>query len=430
MELLLSGSYVQQKRWFCADFSILKNSLFHQMIGNCYLKGTFNTMIKAAIAHTYLSNSHEAGCALGKQLSETLQASPDAVILFAAPTFEYAALLQSLKQQCQPTCLIGCSSAGEFTTGIHGEGMACALALHSTEMRFAMGVGHDVGTNRRQAAKEIVASLRGVTNHTYRYRTALVLADALAGYTDDLIDQLTLLTAGAYQFFGGGAGDNAQFRQTPVFYDTEVLSDAVVALEILSNKPLGIGVQHGWQPLGKGMRATAVDGLRLISLNAMSAVEAFQEHAEATKQVFDTANPIPFFLHNLIGIESGSGYRLRVPLEVHPDGSILCASDIPVGAKVHFMQTTNASSVKAAVHAVESAEAQLQGHKPVAALFFDCVATRLRMGKEFGVELEEVQNHLDQGLFVGCNTHGQIARAEGQFSGFHNCTAVVCLIPE
>lgn len=31
---------------------------------------------------------------------------------------------------------------------------------------------------------------------------------------------------------------------------------------------------------------------------------------------------------------------------------------------------------------------------------------------------------------AGCNTYGQIARAEGQFSGFHNCTAVVCVIPE
>jgi hypothetical protein len=30
---------------------------------------------------------------------------------------------------------------------------------------------------------------------------------------------------------------------------------------------------------------------------------------------------------------------------------------------------------------------------------------------------------------TGCNTHGQIARAEGQFEGFHNCTAVVCLLP-
>jgi hypothetical protein len=32
--------------------------------------------------------------------------------------------------------------------------------------------------------------------------------------------------------------------------------------------------------------------------------------------------------------------------------------------------------------------------------------------------------------YAGCNTYGQIARAEGQFGGFHNCTAVVCVLPE
>jgi hypothetical protein len=387
-------------------------------------------MNKTAIAHTYLTDSYDAGCALGKQLTTSLQTTPEVVIVFASPTFSFPMLLQAIKEQCHPTYLMGCSSAGEFTSEAHGVGLACAFAIHSSEMHFAMGVGHGVSTNRRQAAEELVASLQGRSDHRYRYHTALVLADALAGYTDDLIDQLTLLTAGTYQFFGGGAGDNAQFRYTPVFADTDVLSDAVVALEILSNKPLGIGVQHGWHPVGQPMRVTAVEGSRLISLNALPAVEAFEDHAQATQQHFNPANPMPFFLHNLLGIAGGSGYRLRVPLTALDDGSVLCASDIPVGATVSFMQATPTSSVEAAVQAVELAKHQLQGLKPAAALFFDCAATRLRMDKEFGIELEAVQQHIGvEREIAGCNTHGQIARAEGQFNGFHNCTAVVCIIP-
>ena len=31
--------------------------------------------------------------------------------------------------------------------------------------------------------------------------------------------------------------------------------------------------------------------------------------------------------------------------------------------------------------------------------------------------------------YVGCNTHGQIAKVDWQFNGFHNCTAVVCAFP-
>jgi hypothetical protein len=112
-------------------------------------------------------------------------------------------------------------------------------------------------------------------------------------------------------------------------------------------------------------------------------------------------------------------------------GAVACASEIPVGAKVHIMKTTSSSAVEAAARATKSALSGLRGHRPKAALFFDCVATRLRMGDEFGLELEALGELIGNAAeYAGCNTHGQIARAEGQFGGFHNCTAVVCVFPE
>jgi hypothetical protein len=93
------------------------------------------------------------------------------------------------------------------------------------------------------------------------------------------------------------------------------------------------------------------------------------------------------------------------------------------------MRTSVASASDAATRATNAAVAQLHGLRPQVALFFDCVATRLRMGGDFGVELGALQEALGAADYAGCNTYGQIARAEGQFSGFHNCTAVVCAIP-
>jgi len=169
--------------------------------------------------------------------------------------------------------------------------------------------------------------------------------------------------------------------------------------------------------------------MRLVSLNAIPAVEVFQQHARETGQSFDPANPLPFFLHNILGIETGSGYKLRVPLAVDDVGAVLCAAEIPTGATISLMRASTTSAVEAASAATGEALKQLNGHQPEVALFFDCVATRLRMGREFGFELAALQDALGPAHFVGCNSHGQIARCEGQFSGFHNCTAVVCLIP-
>jgi hypothetical protein len=388
-------------------------------------------MTDSTVVYTDLSESLKAGNFLGTKILEDFDGhSPDALIVFASSKHDYSQLLEAIKAACSPKVMVGCSSAGEFTSEAQGESSASAVALRSSEMHFAAGIGRHLRDDREAAAKEIISSFTGLANHRYLFRSALVLTDALAGYADDLIESLNLLTAGTYMLFGGGAGDDAQFTRTHVFYDTEAVPDAAIALEILSNKPLGIGVSHGWTSASAPMRVTEADGMRLISLNAAPAVEVFQEHAAATGQTFDLDNPIAFFLHNIIGIDTGSGYKLRVPLAVNADGSVTCAADIPSGATVHIMGATGASSAEAAESATLSALQQLNGHQPKVALFFDCVATRLRMGQEFGLEMDALKKVLGATKYAGCNTYGQIARAERQFSGFHNCTAVVCVIPE
>jgi hypothetical protein len=304
------------------------------------------------------------------------------------------------------------------------------LAIRSANMQVSLGVGQRLRADPFAAAREAATGFAGLTHRTLPCCAALVMTDALAGHADAIVEELTKATGGNYQFFGGGAGDDARFQKTHVFAGTRALSDAVVALEILSLHPVGIGVSHGWVPASHGLRVTEADGTRLVSLNGAPALEAFQEHAAATGQKLDLADPLPFFLHNIIGIENEDNHRLRVPLGVQEDGSLICAAAVPVGAIVRIMQTNDASAVRAAEQATRAALEAIGGRTPGAAVVFDCVATRLRMGKAFENELKACAELIRPAHFVGCNTYGQIARAEGQFGGFHNCTAVVCVFPE
>ena len=388
-------------------------------------------MTASAVAHTDVEDSVAAGHLLGEQLLTGLNGEqPDAVIVFAAPDYDAHSLLEALCSVCQPGVLTGCSSAGEFSSSDPHINSAVAIALRSDEMTFKLAVGHRISVDPTAAALALAKELTGTRSQVYAYHTALLLADALAANTDAIIEQLAITTGGTYQFAGGGAGDNARFEHTPVFSGTSVLEDAVVALEILSNKPIGIGVQHGWQPATPGLRVTEVEGSRIISINATPAAEVFREYAHSTGQEFHSAEPMPFFLHNILGIDTYRGIKLRVPLRVHEDDSVSLAAPVPPGSVVRIMQTSSASAADAAAGAVRAALHQLDGRAPEIALFFDCVATRLRLGRDFGLELSSLQQSLGNVHFAGCNTHGQVARAEGQFSGFHNCTAVVCVIPQ
>lgn len=388
-------------------------------------------MTRSSIAFTTADDASAAGADLAEKILAGLDnEAPHAVILFASSRYDYEQLLSSLNEASTPGVLVGCSSAGEFITGQQGIGAACAIALVSDEMRFAAGLGRGVSEDRSAVARDITSGFRGIQSSGGEFRSALLLTDALAGYVDDLVEKLNIATAATYRIFGGGAGDDANFSRTHVFFGTRAYTDAAVALEILSSKPVGIGVSHGWQPAGGHMRVTESDGMRLISIDAMPAVEAFEEHAERTGQKFDRAAPLPFFLHNVVGIDTPAGYKLRVPLSVNEDGSISCAAEIPTGAIVSIMKSSVASAADATSTAIESAIEQVGENRPAVAIFFDCVATRLRLGREFGLELDVLESKIDPTKYAGCNTYGQIARTDGQFSGFHNCTATVCILPE
>jgi hypothetical protein len=299
-------------------------------------------------------------------------------------------------------------------------------------MRFSASVGTEISHDYARAAHELVGRFKAETLPEFPFRAALVLVDALAGHAEELVDAMTLATGGTYRFFGGGAGDDARFQRTHVFCGTQVYDDAAVALEIVSLKPVGIGARHGWKVASPPLRVTQSDAAHVVSLNAAPAIEAFEEHAESVAQRFDRGDPMPFFLHNIVGVEAAGGYKLRVPLGVAEDGGIVCAAEVPAGATAHIMSTSDESAAEAGAAAARDAMAQVsrEGGVPKAALFFDCVATRLRLGRAFEDELNAVSAELGGLPFAGFNSYGQIVRSEGQFSGFHNCTAVVCVLPE
>ena len=152
--------------------------------------------------------------------------------------------------------------------------MACAVAIRSQDLLFTAAVGRGLEHDLDGAARQMVASLQGPAHPEYRYRSALVLVDGLHAPPELLLEQLTLLTDGSYQFFGGGAGDNFAFVNTAVFYDDEAVNDAAVVLEILSHKPLGIGFHHGWSPFSGPMQITGSHRQLVMSIDGRAATFA------------------------------------------------------------------------------------------------------------------------------------------------------------
>lgn len=406
----------------------VKESLFCPTCGGRRL-GLRMSTTRVAVAHACAKDSAEAGRELAAGILQALGGGRvDCLVVFVSPHFHYETLLTALNAACRPASLVGCSSAGEFSQKVHDRGSAVAFAIRSDILRFSVGLGRAVNADFRNAAREAAQGFKGIDS-LVPGKAALVLLDALAGRSEDIVSELTTLTRGGHQFFGGGAGDDGQFQKTQVFVGTKAYEDAVVLLEILADKPIGVGSANGWQPDTAPMRVTAAQGSLIESLNSFPALDVYEEYAKSCGAPFDRNEPLPFFLEHIIGVEAGAQHRLRVPLSGTPDGAIRCAADVPVHSLVRLMKATTDSAREAAAAATRIALKDMQGAVS-GALFFDCVATRLRLGGDFNKELQAVQDLLPQIPLAGCNTYGQVVRATSQFNGFHNCTAVICLLPD
>ncbi|HVL41738.1 MAG TPA: FIST N-terminal domain-containing protein, partial [Brevundimonas sp.] len=115
-------------------------------------------------------------------------------MVFVAPSYDHASLLDELAHCCPSALVVGASSAGEFVNHERGEGLACALGLAGDDVRFGVGVARDVAGGAATAARQITSSFTGLTDHAFPHRSALVMADVLAGHADLLVDELTLAT--------------------------------------------------------------------------------------------------------------------------------------------------------------------------------------------------------------------------------------------
>jgi hypothetical protein len=113
---------------------------------------------------------------------------------------------------------------------------------------------------------------------------------------------------------------------------------------------------------------------------------------------------MPFFLHNVIGIRRGDATGCARPWPCRTTARILLPPPpCPKASVVHCHEDHGGlQPCWPARHAASEALRALAGARPAAAFVFDCVATRLRMGRAFGTSSTPARACLEPAGFVGC----------------------------
>lgn len=390
---------------------------------------------------TRMSVGHAAGstdaAALGRQAAsearEALGATPILGVVFATSKLDLATLAVGLAEVLGDVPVIGCSSAGEFVTDRISDGGVAVSLLWSDEIGVAVGLGEGLRANTPRAVRQLCADLRrNVTTPApagATHRSVILLSDGMAGNGEGLVDTMSMELGGGVTLIGGAAGDDAAFKETFVLLGRRVAKDAAVAAELLSRKKIGVGVHHGWCAASAPGTVTRSEGGRLIEIDGQPAIEMYRRHAAKLGVTLTRENQNQFvFTHELGIVLMNDELKVRAPLSVNDDGSINCATEVPVGQQVRIVEGDHDAIIAAARTAAEHARQAIGGQPAAGAIVFDCVARKLVLGDVFRREVEAFRDVVGAPV-MGFNTYGEIARVRGQLSGFHNTTAVVAILP-
>jgi hypothetical protein len=255
----------------------------------------------------------------------------------------------------------------------------------------------------------------------------LLLSDGLGGDQQEVVRGAYGVLGAEVPVVGGCAGDDLKMKSTWQFYGQEVLHHSVVGAAIGSEGPIGIGVQHGWRPVGEPMVVTASDGNRVVNLDDQPALAAYLSRLHAPRRVHDDDEAFTHFaMTHPLGLSRRGGDEVRfVAGADFTDGSLNCIAAVPQGSLVRIMEGDVGSVLDATNVACEHALAGLRGRPPLGLLTFDCIARKGVLGAEsVGEEVERIAAYAGGAPVAGFYTYGEFARTRG-LNGFHNQTLVV-----
>ena len=353
---------------------------------------------------------------------------PRLLIVMAAPHYDLEQLAAVLSERLPHSAVIGCTTSGEIAAGRALTQSLVLWALGGTGVRVSTGFGESEGQGLRQAAVEAAGCLSRLERR--QHTVMVLLSDGLGG------DQMEVVR-GAYDaanidvpLVGGCAGDYLAMQQTRQLHGRRVMSGAVVAAAISSDRPLGVGVSHGWNPASEPMLVTESRNTVLSTLDDQPALDVYLNFFDPPQAVRDEPQAFADFAAvHPIGIRRRDRIEMRHITGCDRDQrALLMVAEVPQGALAFLTEGDYGSVLKAAAESASSAVQALGDGEPAGLLLFDCVSRRSIFGDRHVQEETELISRCCQGApMAGFYTYGEIARTKGS-GGFHNQTLVTLAI--
>ena len=374
--------------------------------------------IKSSVGLSREVNAFSAGNkAAGQAIKGLGLDTAQLLIVFSSVVFNQEEMLKGVREAAVGVPLIGCSTAGEIVTKGPSKKTVAVMAISTQGIQFYLGLGQNIKENALAAGSQLGENLLSQTEDG---KLAIMLPDGLAGNGADIVRGLQNVLGEDFLIAGGAAGDDFLFKKTYEYYNDQILSGAVVGAMVSGDVKFGIGVRHGWKPIGAPKKVTKSQGAILYELDNKPAVRIYEEYfgkkAEELKSEPLARMAITYPLG--LKIQNSDEYLIRDPITVGSQGEITCAAEVPEGSEINLMMGSKSDAIQAARQAAEQCVEGIKekgGSKVTTAIIFNCIARDKLLAQDAQKEIDVIRQVLgDSAEMIGFYTYGEQAPIGGQ----------------
>ncbi|MBU2578597.1 FIST C-terminal domain-containing protein [Patescibacteria group bacterium] len=392
-------------------------------------------MIKAGTGKSNNLDSFSAGKeACAAALNET-EGKANLIFVFSSVVYDQEKLLQGIRFISKDIPLVGCSTSGEITNQGPATKHVVAMALYSDKIDFTIGIGTNTDKDSFEAGKKAAEKIK---------KGAKVLPSLLMTFLDGLAENGAAAVRGIqktlgknFPIIGGSAGDDFLFKETYQYCNEQILTKSIIGVGLTGDFSFGIGVRHGWEPIGLPMKATKSEGGKLIEIDNRPALCIYEDYfgKKAEELIKEPIARMAYTYPLGMSVKGSSEFLLRDVVIANEKKEITCAAEIPEGSEIRLMLGDPDKAIAAAKEAAKMALSQING-KPKAVFVFNCMARHKLLGSRVGEEIEAIQDILGKDTpLIGFYTYGEQAPLEGKIgkecqSVFHNETIALLVLGE
>jgi len=311
---------------------------------------------------------------------------PDLALLFNTLKLSHPLVLKTIRDSLGDTPLLGLSSPSIIVNrGSCKNGLAIALFSFPEDIYFNTTCVKEISLNNASSSGEklgddLLYGCKGI-----RRNLSIIFLDGQIPEGENIIFGMQKKVGRSFPMVGAST-------LGPVYFNNSILNNAACGILFGGKLNFGLGVKHGWQPLGKPRRVTLSSGNTAQEIDNKAAASLYQEYfaKDSSSLKKDLKHISPFYPLG-IDISGKKEYLLRSLSSIGESGSLAFNGDIPQGSRIRLMISSKEYCLESTRQAAQLAKESLKNQKAKFILIFNSLARSMLLGRQENIEISAIK---------------------------------------